>query len=501
MKKIISVFLSLILIMSFLTAGAENGIISSDLSLATDEELEAARLEIVAEQRSRIKTKIVLDPSEATLAVGARLNMKPSVSDLAEGVKAGGFVWTTSDPGIVTVQNGNLRAVGAGSATITCSATLSDETEISTDCTVTVIVPVTSIAFKEKTASAKVGDTYSQEAVLTPADATNKELTYSSSNESIATVDEKGAVSVIAAGKVTITAATTDGSNKTASYSLSVPTFDAPDSFTYARGAENKITVQYLGVEDVGNLSVKSNNKAIADVEYSVTSPDTKTLEFVVKAKKAGTVSFAVSDKTDKAFSKNIEVTIPESAIPVPLKTSKFSKYFTKNSQDEWVFEHQFSGSDAIGSMSVVLNPQDDGSYQTSIYGFYFSRGDRSFSKTSGYDITIDDSTYSFRDCQISVSFDTNQGTAECAYACHPLLDTMLQHMAEAKNTIKICNYFDYSGFDIGYSTKYSSGDSGFKSLKKMAKSLVDAHYFSNVSSEYSIFADQVTASEQASDD
>ena len=75
-------------------------------------------------------------------------------------------------------------------------------------------VPVTSVAVSPKTFSKVVGGTQQLTATVLPADATNKAVTYATSNSRIATVSSTGLVTTVAAGSATITVTSTDGSFK-----------------------------------------------------------------------------------------------------------------------------------------------------------------------------------------------------------------------------------------------------------------------------------------------
>ena len=72
-------------------------------------------------------------------------------------------------------------------------------------------VPVTGVSVDES-ADLKIGETKTLTATVAPANATNKQLSWKSSNESIATVDASGKVTAIAEGTATITVTTVDGS-------------------------------------------------------------------------------------------------------------------------------------------------------------------------------------------------------------------------------------------------------------------------------------------------
>ena len=112
--------------------------------------------------------------------------------------------WTTSDASVATVENGVVTAVAAGTATITATAD-----GISTSCVVTVEVPVENITLNKTTHTMNVTETVTLVATVTPDNATRKEVTWTTSDASVATV-ENGVVTAVAAGTATITA-TADG--------------------------------------------------------------------------------------------------------------------------------------------------------------------------------------------------------------------------------------------------------------------------------------------------
>ncbi|KAF0340598.1 Ig-like domain-containing protein [Pediococcus acidilactici] len=72
-------------------------------------------------------------------------------------------------------------------------------------------VAVTGVTVDPKTANIKVGDTTKLTATVVPDNATNKSVTYKSSNEKIATVAPDGTVKAVAEGSADITATTADG--------------------------------------------------------------------------------------------------------------------------------------------------------------------------------------------------------------------------------------------------------------------------------------------------
>ncbi|MBQ6373789.1 MAG: Ig domain-containing protein [Clostridia bacterium] len=312
MKKLLCTLLSLCLVLSVFSFGfAEINISAEDLAAATDEELESLRAAVVSEQKSRIVSRISLDSEELRLNKGTTGKLAATVEDVPEGVTAGKLAWSTSDSKVASVANGTVKAVNDGQATITCSTTLSDGTELSAECSVTVYISVKTLAYKTKKASAQIGETYTQEPAFTPANATNKDLVFTSSNEEIATVDAKGEVTVKAAGQVDITATTTDGSEKSASYTLSIPSLKAPETFSVADKEGDEFEVEYFGVTP-DDVKLTNSSKNIADVEMDYS--DGKFTVYVTP-KAAGTTKVTLTDGTDKANQRTIAVTVENTAV------------------------------------------------------------------------------------------------------------------------------------------------------------------------------------------
>lgn len=113
------------------------------------------------------------------------------------------LVWASSDEEVVTVTDGELKAVAAGEAEVTVSANDGSLTDV---CKVVVTIPVEGIEVPE-TLELVLGEKDSAEigAKLLPEGATGATLTYVSSDEKIATVDENGKVTAVGVGECVIT--------------------------------------------------------------------------------------------------------------------------------------------------------------------------------------------------------------------------------------------------------------------------------------------------------
>ena len=167
-------------------------------------------------------TGISLSLSTATLTEGETLTLSATVTP--DNATEKGLTWTSSNEKVATVDaSGKVTAIAAGSATIT--ATAKDGSGVSASCAITVnakVYPVTEITLSQSTATMTEGETLTLTATVAPDNATEKGLTWTSSNEKVATVDATGKVTAVAAGSATITATAKDGSGISASCAITV---------------------------------------------------------------------------------------------------------------------------------------------------------------------------------------------------------------------------------------------------------------------------------------
>ena len=127
-------------------------------------------------------------------------------------------VWSTSDSNVAVVKDGVVTAVGCGTAQISVTALDGEYTAV---CTVVVPVPVSGIVIGCSSMTVAAGTDFTLQAAVLPVDASNKKVTWSSSDETIATVDENGHVTAVEAGETMITVTTEEG-GFTATCSLTV---------------------------------------------------------------------------------------------------------------------------------------------------------------------------------------------------------------------------------------------------------------------------------------
>ena len=152
-------------------------------------------------------TGITLNPTALSLPEGGTGTISATVSPSDATNKL--VLWSTDNPAVATVSEGNVKAVKSGTATITAK---SDDGGLTATCTVTVKakVPLTGFSIDPTSLTLEEGETAEIIATFTPVNASNKTLSWTSSDPSVATVSD-GVVTAIKSGKTTITVTSEDG--------------------------------------------------------------------------------------------------------------------------------------------------------------------------------------------------------------------------------------------------------------------------------------------------
>jgi len=131
--------------------------------------------------------------------------------------------WGSDNPNVATVSNtGLVTMVSGGTAYITCRST--DGSYLSCNCVVKVRQQVESITLDRTSLVLHKDHTYSLTATVSPENADNKAVTWSSSDTNVATVSDDGIVTGKGSGTATITCTAQDGSVAAASCIVTVPT-------------------------------------------------------------------------------------------------------------------------------------------------------------------------------------------------------------------------------------------------------------------------------------
>ena len=157
-------------------------------------------------------TDVTVSPSQKKLNKGQTVALTATVSPANATDKK--VKWSTSDSSIASVDsNGLVRAVNQGTAYIT--ATSQDNRNIADCCEISVVIPVTDVSITYYKQTMKIGQSDFFTASVTPSNATNKELKWTTSDASIVSVNpSSGQVRAQKGGSAWIMASATDGSGQ-----------------------------------------------------------------------------------------------------------------------------------------------------------------------------------------------------------------------------------------------------------------------------------------------
>ncbi len=196
----------------FVTAKAPGNV---DIAVNTEDGWHTATCKVTVTENVVPVTGVTLDKDKLELIEDDVAQLKATV--LPEDATNKNVTWGTSAPSVATVdKNGNVKAVSEGTATISIVTEYGGYTAT---CEVNVakrIFPVTGVKLDKNSLELNEGEVVQLIANIIPENATNKNVTWSSSDESVATVDENGNVEAIRSSPTgptvaTITVTTEDG--------------------------------------------------------------------------------------------------------------------------------------------------------------------------------------------------------------------------------------------------------------------------------------------------
>ena len=220
--------------------------------------------------------KSITIPSTLTLTIGNSYTFSPEIVDKGATTT---LTWTSSNTSVVTVNSNTIKAIGVGSSTVKCTAS----NGVSASCVVKVNpIYVNQVTLNITAYKMEKLETMQLTATVSPTNATNKSVTWSTSDKNIATVDSKGFVTALATGSCTIKATTNDGSGKSAVCYIEVVKDNTliPKNLTICKGSYDALHV-YI-----------NNTNVISGFQFDLQLPS----GFTVQEKSGGILSTKLAD-------------------------------------------------------------------------------------------------------------------------------------------------------------------------------------------------------------
>ena len=157
-----------------------------------------------------VVTSVSLNITSLTLEIGESETLTATV--LPSNATDKSITWTSSDQAVATVASGRVTTIGSGTATIT--ATTGNGKTAS--CAITVnepapeVIEVTSVSLNITSLTLEIGESETLTATVLPSNATDKSVTWTSSDQAVATV-ANGKITAVGSGTAMITATTSNG--------------------------------------------------------------------------------------------------------------------------------------------------------------------------------------------------------------------------------------------------------------------------------------------------
>ena len=319
---------------------------------------------------------VSLDKTELSLEVGGEETLTATVAPTNATNK--NVTWESSNTSVATVDaTGKVTAIGAGTATITVTTVNQSKTAT---CEVTVTaatVPVTGVTLSQTQASLyynRTPNTLTLTATVAPDNATNKAVTWTSSNPSVATV-ENGVVTALARGTAVITATAADGSGASASCTVTVSSYLPPANPNY------KITVEATQ----GGTVTADPTAAKAGATVTLTpAPDAGYQVGAVAVTDRFGDAVAVTENADGTYT----FTMPNGQVTVTVTFAEAPLPFPDVTEGDWFYDavryaYETGLMDGVGDNLFAPNSQTTRAQLVTI--LYRLEGEPEVSGTSGF--------------------------------------------------------------------------------------------------------------------
>ena len=269
---------------------------------------------------------ISLDKTEYTLnTIGNTLALKATVLPADATDKS--ITWSSDKEDVAAVdQNGNVKAVGNGTATITVKTKDQEKTAI---CEITVAQWVTKITISNTSLTLNEGQSANLSvSSISPDNAADKSITWKTSDDKVAKVDNSGKVTAVSKGTATIYAEANDGSKKQAGCYVTVHRLVSSIELS------NTSLVIYNGHSATITAKVKPSDASNTSITWASSNPSVATVsssgKVTGKAKGAATITVTANDGS--GVKATCEMEIKQYVTSITLYDTSLSLWVGENS-------------------------------------------------------------------------------------------------------------------------------------------------------------------------
>lgn len=248
---------------------------------------------------------ISLNKTKETIYVGTTISLKSTLTPSLATNKM--VTWTSSNNSVATVKDGVIKAIKEGETTITVTSNNGKKAS----CKITVTtnnIEVTSIKLNKQEVTIEKNDEIQLISTIKPSNATNKKITYTSSNNSVATVDSNGVIKGINEGTAIITVKTNN--NKSSSCKVIVNAKKV--EVTSVSLNKTNASIYIYGTLSLKASIVPSNAKD-KTISWTSSNPSVATVNNsgVVSGKNIGTAIITATTSNGKSTSLSLTVNGP----------------------------------------------------------------------------------------------------------------------------------------------------------------------------------------------
>ena len=209
-------------------------------------------------------TSVSLDKTSLTLEVGENYTLVVTVSPSNATDKS--VTWSSTNSSVATVSSGKVTAKSEGTTMIAAEA----HNGKTATCIVTVnepapeVIEATSVSFNKTSLTLEIGESETLTATILPNNATDKTVTWASSDQAVAMV-ANGKITAIGSGNATITATTSNGKTATCTVTVSDPYAD----FSFILSGNGYALTGYSGTDTEVTVPAEYMGKAVTIINSS----------------------------------------------------------------------------------------------------------------------------------------------------------------------------------------------------------------------------------------